>query len=165
MIKGLKKKLWIGIALFSLLVIASIIGVFRFNIDVAMILWALVGFVLAYSVYLIVDHVIKPTKQVRIITKVELKSPPRILKSVQNYRLRVTSEKHYEEKGAERIVKMDELLMSFNSSDHPDAYDYCMRIITSHMEACIESAKLSHPQAEIIGSPLRLPPEIKQLDN
>ncbi|NND94582.1 MAG: hypothetical protein HKN45_06915 [Flavobacteriales bacterium] len=144
--------------------IISFLGVFRFHVDVALAIWAIAGFVMAYSIYLLVSYFIQPAKLITISTKVELKSPPRILKSVQNYRLKVSSEKHIEEKGRERSVKMDELIMSFNSSDHPDAYDYCMRMVSSHMDACIESAKLAHPDAEVIGSPLQLPPEIKLLE-
>ncbi|NNC82572.1 MAG: hypothetical protein HKN79_03265 [Flavobacteriales bacterium] len=165
MLSGLKKKLWIGIIILVLLITTSLLGVFRFEIDVAWAMWAIVGFIVAYGLFIFLSHWISPKKQVTISTKVELSAPPRILKSVRNYRLKVSTEKHIEEKGRERTIKMDELIMSFNSADHPDAYSYCMQVIGAHMDACLRSAREAHPDAHVTGSQLNLPPEIKQLDS
>ncbi len=146
-----------------LLVLVSLFGVFRFNVDVALTIWALVGFAVVYLMFVFINYITMPRKQVIISTKVELSSPPRILRSVQNYRLKVSSEKHFEEKGISKSVRMDELIMSFNQKDHPDAYSYCLEVIGHHMEQCITSAENLHPDADVSGSPLLLPPEIKKL--
>lgn len=159
----MKNKLWIGLAIMLVLIGASLVGVFRFHLDIAMMLWALVGFTVVYLAYLFMSHVTTPKKVVTISTLIELKSPPRVLKHFKNYKLKISFQKHIEAKGESRTVKMDELSISFNEKDHPDAYAYCLELIQRHMASSIDSARIVHPEAEIIESQILLPPEIMRL--
>lgn len=153
----------VGLALL-VIVIALILGIFRLELDIAMSLWAIGGLILAYSVYVLISYWISPRKRVEIVTKVELTTPPLLLRSVKNYRLKVSTSKHIEEKGKERTVQMDELVLSFNQKDHPDAYGYCLQVVTQHMQENLSLARKTHPDAEVVASQLSLPPAIKQLE-
>lgn len=158
-----KGKVW-KIAAIVLLVLGLILlGMFRFELDVAMALWALVGLVVAVGIYMLISHLIAPSKRVEIVTRVELIAPPRLLRNIKNYRLKVSTVKHIEEKGKERTVHMDELNLSFNQQDHPNAYDYCLSVVSKHMEENLALARRSHPDATVEASEISLPPSLKQI--
>ena len=153
----------LGLALL-IIIVALVLGVFRLELDLAMSLWAIGGLILAYTLYVLISYLISPKKRVEIVTKVELTTPPLLLRSVKNYRLKVSTSKHIEEKGQERTVQMDELVLSFNQKDHPDAYAYCLQVVTQHMQENLSLARKSHPDAEVVASQLSLPPAIQQLE-
>ena len=164
MLKSLKRKIYFGVALFILLFIAVLLAILGFDLSEKYSFLIAGAIMLTYIIIQVFNHLKAPKKQIHISTKVELSSPPRLLKRMQNYKLKVSTIKHIEEKGKERSIQMDELHMSFNDKDHPNAYAYCLEVITKHMEVCLETARKSHPDAEVVASPLQLPQTIKQLD-
>ncbi|NND93395.1 MAG: hypothetical protein HKN45_00915 [Flavobacteriales bacterium] len=164
MLKSLKDKFYFGLLLFVLLFLAVVVAILGFDLSEKYSFLTAGVLMLTYIFIQVFNHFKRPKKHVQISTKVELTAPPRILKRVRNYRLKVTTIKHIEDKGIERSVQMDELLMSFNDKDHPDAYAYCLLVIRNHMKICIETARKSHPDAEIVASPLQLPPDIQRLE-
>ncbi len=164
MLKSLKRKFYFGLVLFVILFLAVIVAIMGFDMSQKYSFMTAGALMLTYILIQVFNHFKRPKKHVQISTKVELTAPPRILKRVQNYRLKVSTIKHIEHKGIQRTVQMDELLMSFNDKDHPDAYAYCLQVIRNHMNACIETAKRSHPDAEVVASPLQLPPAVEQLE-
>jgi len=147
-----------------LLFIAVLLAILGFDLSEKYSFLIAGAIMLTYIIIQGFNHLKAPKKQIHISTKVELSSPPRLLKRMQNYKLKVSTIKHIEEKGKERSIQMDELHMSFNDKDHPNAYAYCLEVITKHMEVCLETARKSHPDAEVVASPLQLPQTIKQLD-
>jgi hypothetical protein len=165
MLNSLKRKIYFGIALFVVLSLAAVLAILGFDLSEKYSFLIAGAILLTYIIIQVFSYIKKPKKQVHISTKIELTSPPRLLKRMQNYKLKVSTMKHIEEKGQERTVQMDELQMSFNDMDHPDAYAYCLEVISRHMDACLETARKSHPDAEILASPMHLPPAIEQLDH
>lgn len=165
MLNSFKRKIYFGIALFVLLFLAAILAILGFDLSEKYSFLIAGAILLTYITIQIFNHLKKPKKQVHISTKIELTSPPRLLKIIQNYKLKVSTVKHIEEKGQERSVQMDELQMSFNDKDHPDAYAYCLEVISNHMNACLETARNSHPDSEVLASPMQLPPAMEQLDH
>ena len=163
MLKSLKRKFYFGLILFIALFLAVIVAVLGFDLSEKYSFMTAGALMLTYIFIQVFNHFKNPKKQVHITTKVELTAPPRLLKSVRNYKLKVSSVKHLEEKGISRSIQMDELLMSFNDKDHPNAYDYCLQVISNHMNVCLENAEKTHPDADVLASPLQLPPALKQL--
>ena len=154
MLKSLKRKIYFGVALFVILFLAALLAVLGFDLSEKYSFMIAGAILLTYIIIQVFNHIKSPKKQVHISTKIELTSPPRLLKRMQNYKLKVSTVKHIEEKGHERTVQMDELQMSFNEKDHPDAYSYCLEVISRHMDACLASARKAHPDAEVLASPL-----------
>lgn len=162
--KRFKQMLYIGLGLLAILVAAAALAILGFDMSQRYTFFTVGAIMLLYVLVQWMRYAQQPKREVHIATKVELSSPPRLLKSVQNYKLKVSTSKHIEEKGQERTLLMDEIQMSFNSKDHPDAYAYCLEVIGQHMEASLQAARRAHPDALVVASPLRLPPSIKALE-
>gem|GEM_PF-4034123 len=96
-------------------------------------------------------------KMVTVITKVKFTSPPSLLRSIMTYKLRIETEHHIEEKGQERSVKVDELLLTFNSQDHPNVYEHCLYLVSQHSESCMSLAQSKYPNALVEKAPPSLP--------
>lgn len=163
MLKGIKRKIYGGLILIALLIAVALVGVLRLEIDLAQVIWACTGLFGLYIIFSIVHHLQKPKEQVHISHKIELKSPPRLLKPFKNYRFKISSEKHIERKGEWRIVKMDELIMTFDEKEHPDIYAYCMELIRGQQEVAESTVRLAHPHASITSKSLVLPESLKKL--
>ena len=104
-------------------------------------------------------------KTVIVTNKISFTSPPNILRSIATYKLKIITEHKFEEKGAYKEVKVDELELTFNKNDHPKVYDYCLHVIHERIENSRDLAQTIYPNARIIQTTLKLPSALKALDN
>jgi len=158
-----KKKLWIGVAiLVGVLLLFSFISI-QIKLDLGMMLLGIGLLVIAYTVYAMFQYAARPKKQIHIINKVKLIAPSRMMKPFVTYKLHISSKYEIEEKGESREVNLDEIDFSFNKSDHPKVYDYCMGIINTHIQKNTDLIRLKHPDAVLLDTETFLPSEVLAL--
>jgi len=119
--------------------------------------------VLAFTVYAMFQYAARPKKQIHIINKVSLTAPPMMLKPFVTYKLHISSKYEIEEKGQSKEVNLDEIDFSFNRSDHPKVYEYCMGIVNSQIQKNLELVRQKHPDAMLLETETRLPEEMLSL--
>ena len=153
-----KTKKLVFFTLIGLLVLFILLLAFRLEIklDIAMILYALGALILVSGLWMLIRHLIKPDRTVRLVTSVKLESPPRILSSVKNHKLHIRCEKHLEQKGKLEVIKMDEVVMSFNKKDHPDIQAYSMSLVKDFLNRQQASLTEQYPDSRLLISPFTL---------
>jgi hypothetical protein len=153
-----KTKKIVLLAILGPLVLLILLIAVRLDIkaDVAMILYALGALVLVSGLWMLIHHYIKPDRTVRLVTSVKLESPPRILSSMKNHKLHIRCEKHLEQKGKFEVIKMDEVVMSFNKKDHPDIQAYSMSLVKDFLNKQQASLNEQYPDSELLISPFTL---------
>jgi hypothetical protein len=156
MLKKTKKFVfWAMIGLFALLVLLVAVRL-EIRLDVSKVLYAIGALVLISGLWMLIRYLIKPDRTVRLVTSVTLESPPRILSSVKNHKLHIRCEKHVEEKGKSEIIKMDEVVMTFNKKDHPDIQSYSMSLVKDFLNNQQASLSEQYPDAKLHISPFSL---------
>jgi hypothetical protein len=161
-LKKVGKRLFIAAALFMLFIVVLFTVRFKFSMNIEAAIMASVFLLLAYILYLYIEYLKQPKTKVTVVTKVKLTSPPALLKSVMTYKLKIESEHHIEDRGKERRVKMDQVMLSFNSKDHPNIYEHCLMIVSRHTESFMSRAEEKYPDAKVESAPLLLPEELKK---
>lgn len=158
-----KRKVYIGAAvLIGLLLLFSLFSI-QLKLDLGMILLGAALLIVAYTFYALFQYSIRPKKQIHIINKVSLNSPPPLLRSVVTYKLKISSRYEIEEKGKTREVNLDEISLNFNRSDHPKVYEYCMGIINTQIQKNLELVRQKHPDAVLLDTQTSFPEEMLQL--
>lgn len=155
--KRFQKKILIGFGAFLLLNFLVFSLRVKMDVNLTTALLALGALFVVYLLYLWIRYTMEPKRKVTVITKVKFTSPPSLLRSIMTYKLRIETEHHIEEKGQERSVKVDELLLTFNSQDHPNVYEHCLYLVSQHSESCMSLAQSKYPNALVEKAPPSLP--------
>lgn len=159
-LKGIRRNILIATVSLIVLVIFFSVFAIKVKLDVGNIIFG-VGFLgLVYILYMFVEHKIKPKKTVTIISKINLSAPPRLLNSIMTYKLSISVTHQIEDKGESKQVNVDEINLTFNKKDHPDVYNYCLRLIQKETIKNLAVAESMYPHAEVVRGNIELPTEL-----
>ncbi|MFT4660259.1 MAG: hypothetical protein ACI8XB_000520 [Patiriisocius sp.] len=160
MLNKWKRKLWIaGAALVGVMLLFSLISI-QINLDLGKIIIGLAFLLITYTVYAMFEYTSRPKKQIHIMNKVSLTAPSRMMKPFVTYKLHISAKYEIEEKGESKEITLDEIDFSFNKSDHPKVYEYCLGIINSQIQKNIELVRQKHPEALVLETETALPEEV-----
>ena len=164
-LRGIRRNILIATIAFVALIIFFSLFAIKIKLDIAMILFGMGFLGLVYTLYIYVDHKIKPKKTITIINKISLTSPPRLLNSIMTYKLSISVVHQIEDKGETKKVNMDEINLTFNKKDHPDVYNYCLKLIHNETKKNLALANEMYPNASVVKNTLELPPELVAIES
>lgn len=158
--KGIRRNILIAtISLVVLIIFFSVFAI-KIKLDVAMILFGMGFLGLVYILYIFVDHKIKPKKTITIISRINLSAPPRLLNAIMTYKLSISVTHQIEDKGESKQVNVDEINLTFNKKDHPDVYNYCLRLIQKETIKNLAIAESMYPNSNVVKGNIELPSEL-----
>lgn len=157
---GIRRNILIATVTLIIFIIFFSVFAIKIKLDIAMILFGLGFLGLVYILYIFVDHKIKPKKTITIISRINLTSPPRLLNSIMTYKLSMSVTHQIEDKGESKQINVDEINLTFNKKDHPDVYNYCLRLIQKETIKNLAIAESMYPNSNIVKGNIELPSEL-----
>ena len=144
--------------LILLFLVAGLVTDMDVQINVGLILFALVaGGAVAALVHL-ARYMLRPRQTVSVTYDMKLEQP---VVPMGRYIFHLSIYYEAEEKGERKQIRQGEIEMRFKGKDHPDLLAWCCSQVQQHLDKHRGKAAELHPDAEIVVSPA---PEPLQVD-
>lgn len=145
--------------LILLFLVAGLVTDLDVQIDVALILFALVAGAAVAGLLHLARYLLRPRQTVSITYDMKLEQP---VVPMGRYVFLLSVYYESEEKGERRQVRQGEIEMRFKGKDHPDLLQWCCSQVQQHLEKHKGRASELHPNAEIIVSPAPEPVQLAE---